>query len=921
MANDNRPNYFLLLGIDPDRSWDGAAFETLLVAKRGEWSRAVLNGVKTSKAVLDAQLGIDRHNDIKRVMADRVLRERERADAHERLTDERVRRRAELDRDLRIMLSKGFLWDAEVNALRRNYPELAGEPELADRLDRLPTRAIAEQHAVPDQLDPSKAKTIRSLLDLLGEKSLYTLLATVDAGVSEHAPLKQLTRAANKLYQQTQLDMNKDPRLGAKQELAGHAMQVFRTEHERSRYDSTVTLAPVVELIGKYQSALAAIKRFEAGQVERFLTEASAAGADTDVALGMMLKHFGALKWAVQLPANVTEQARHDQVQCGACQSWNETEHQFCVVCGTRLRITCPSCSRTVSGHGACGKCGFPVGDYDWAALLARECAELVDQQDLGGAEEKLVSATRAWPSDGEDELAVRLKQCGAQVAQLREQRAAQDENTARQLRILTEQRNYQAALNKATNAPATVPDRERIIRESTEHIRQADRLCDIAKQAGTTRQQVDYHTQALRYCADHKPAQLALNALPPEPPHDLRVEFTGNVVRLTWAPSNTDNIRYVVVRKRGTLPPASVADGTRLTTVRRTTYDDRAPEMGLPLHYAVFAQRGTGTASESGAATTEPVFVTGRITITSQRVGDGVVELEWQLPIHATGAVVQRTAAGRTTDITPLEPTRLRDEGLANGMSCTYTLRAGYPGPSGSSHLSDGVSVSLVPGRPPGQPGPVHVRTVTRNLGLCYRLVDLLPQGAAPGTAKVLWTQQRPPVRPGEQYPVTDLVKHGSLLTETAAQSFALPRPGLYYFAQVMIEHGVGYFGDIRRYAALDEVGELAARNLGDTIRLTWKWPDGCTAALVAYDHDDWPPDPTVAPHHALVERVGNDRTGCYDVAGTTPASQQKFYFVVASADIRDDEIFVATGSRCTAQLTPEKPGLRHRPRKRRPR
>lgn len=202
-----------------------------------------------------------------------------------------------------------------------------------------------------------------------------------------------------------------------------------------------------------------------------------------------------------------------------------------------------------------------------------------------------------------------------------------------------------------------------------------------------------------------------------------------------------------------------------------------------------------------------------------------------------------------------------------------------------------------------------MYVHTVSRNLGVCYRLVDLLPQGAEPGTASVLWTQQRPLIRPGQQYPVTELARHGSLLTETAAQSFALPRSGLYYFAQVVIRHGIGYFGDVRRYAARDEVGELAAQNLGTSIRLTWAWPDGVTEALVGYDHDDEPADPSVAAHPEVVKRVGNDRTGWCDVAGTTPETEQKFFFVVASAEHRDQELFVSTGQRCSARLSPTTP------------
>ncbi|HEX4224328.1 MAG TPA: zinc ribbon domain-containing protein, partial [Pseudonocardiaceae bacterium] len=611
MTSANRPNYFQLLGIDPDDPWLGAALKTLLGTKRGEWSRTVLNGMKTSKAVQTAQAALDRFDDILVVMGDPILRERERADARVRLAGEREQRRANLERDLRIMQSKGFLWDAEVQALRRNYPELAGDRELLDRIDRLPKHPVAEQHVVPDQLESVTANGIRSGLGFIGERSLYTLLGTVDPRVDEHASREALYAAAKTLYQEIQRDMNRqDPRLNAKLELAGYAMQVFETEDQQRRYDNTLALTPVVELIAKYQSALASIKRIESNQVERFVSQASSAGVDKDVALAMLLKHFDALKWTVLLPAGGN--AHQGQVHCEACQSWNDKENQFCVVCGTRLQVTCPSCGQAASGHGKCGNCGFPVGDHDWVALLVRQCEEALNQQDFATAEEKYQLAAGTWTSEGEDELAVRLRQAAALLAGLRERRATEDQNIARQLGVLTEQRNYHAALNKATSAPAGVADRERVIREATEHIREADRQCDLAKRAGTTpRQQAEHYTAALARCADHQRATTALSALPPDPAGDLRVKAVEGVVRLAWEPSDTDNIRYVIVRKPGTVAPNSVSDGSRIAVEYRTSYDDTAPEFGIPLHYAVYAQRKTGTASEQGAATTEPVFLT----------------------------------------------------------------------------------------------------------------------------------------------------------------------------------------------------------------------------------------------------------------------------------------------------------------------
>jgi hypothetical protein len=696
MADSNRPNYFLLLELDPGDRWNGITFDTRLRAKRGEWSKLVLNGVKNSRKVMDARWAINHTDDIKRVMVDPVLREQEHADAQRRLEDERERQHVAFEHDLRIVMSKGFLWDAESAALRRNYPDLVRDPDVAHRLDHMPTREFAKQHNVPERLDQSKAARIRSLLDALGADSLYTLLARVAPGIDARSPSGRLAAAAKKLYQQTQRDMNKqDEKLMARQELAGHAMQVFGSAEDRARYDTTLALAPVDTLIEKYRSALAATKRFEPDQVDRFLAEATAAGADPEVALAMLLRHFEPMKWLVPLPTTGAEgTAGEDRTRCGACRTWNDAENQFCVVCGVRLRIICPKCERTVAGHGSCGQCGFPVGDYDWVSLLARECLDSAEQQDLAGAEEKLAAARQAWPSDGTDELAVQLKQCREQVAELRRQRAAQDQSTARQLRTLADQRNYHAVLNKATHVPASVPDHERFIREANEHIDEADRLCDLAGRTASTAEQLDYYTQALARCADHKRAVRAVNALPPEPPRELRAEPVGTAIRLAWTPSGSDDVRYVVVRKPGAEPPASVADGLRLATVRRTTYDDRTPETGLPLHYAVFAQRPTGVASEHAAVTTQPLLVAGEVTITSQRVDDGVVELAWQLPIHAGGVVVQRTADGKTADVATPEPTRLREEGLVNGVSHTYTLRAGYAAPNGVEHRSAGVSV-----------------------------------------------------------------------------------------------------------------------------------------------------------------------------------------------------------------------------------
>jgi hypothetical protein len=911
MAGENRPNYFVLLGINPDDQWDQASFERRLHAKRSDWSRKILNGVKTSKAVMEARRALDLIPDMTMVMGDALGRDRERVTARAQLARDAATRNEGFEQTLQILLAKGFIYDNEYAKLRSDYPDLVKTPDVANRMARVPVRALVEEDILPERIDPAMAATIRSLLDSLGEKSLYTLLAQVDPAIDVSAERDELQRAARQLYNWAQSQADKhQPGLAAKQELAGHCMALFSSKQERARYDNTLALARVDDLLRRYQSVLAPVKRIDSGQVEQFLRDASNSGAEAAVARAMLLKHFGDQKWTVVLPAAEDGSALANLVRCWVCQGLNDPGDNFCQQCGARFKATCPSCQRTGLGHGSCGRCGFPVGDQDWVQVLIEDCEDLLRRQDLVGAGEMLKKIGRAWPlpATSTNELAVRHRQCAEQYEQLRGQRDEADREVSRRLLTLMEARQYLAAHRLATSAPATVPDRERILKESQEHIREADRQYDLAKRPGTSGpEKAAFYEKALARCADHEKSQQALRVLPPEPPEDLRVVVAGDVVRLRWQPSSTSDVRYVVVRKEGSLP-ASAVDGSRIATVTTLSYDDVAPQFGIPVHYAVFADR-TGTVSEHCAATTDSVFLTGEVAITSRSVDDGVVVLEWTLPSHAYGVAIDRSSGltpddRESTEVVATEPTRLHDQGLRNGVTYTYTLRACYRDAQGATWTSNGTSVSLTPGAPPAAPGSVHVRTVDHTLGISYRHVDLVPEPAERGTVNVLWSQRQPAVRPGDRIDVADLARHGSLLTEATARGHALFSAGLYYFVPVTIQHELAYVGGFRRYAAVEEVSNLTATNHGGGIRLQWTWPEGCDIVLVAHGHTDWPADPTVARHQAMIEREDYERSGCYDVRVTGQADEREYFFLVATAVRRADEVFVSSGVRCRARL-----------------
>src|SRR5438445_428828 len=172
MASDTRPNYFLLLGLDPDQPWNEARYHSQLRAKRNEWSRQRTRGIKTSTASVEARRGLELVPDIVRVMGDAAERERERKAARAHRAGEEAARRVEFERTLEIILGKGFLYDVEEADLRRQYGDLMNSPDMVQRLARVQRRPFDAAQVVPDRLEPSTASTIRGLLEEVGTESL-----------------------------------------------------------------------------------------------------------------------------------------------------------------------------------------------------------------------------------------------------------------------------------------------------------------------------------------------------------------------------------------------------------------------------------------------------------------------------------------------------------------------------------------------------------------------------------------------------------------------------------------------------------------------------------------------------------------------------------------------------------------------------
>ena len=104
-------------------------------------------------------------------------------------------------------------------------------------------------------------------------------------------------------------------------------------------------------------------------------------------------------------------------------------------------------------------------------------------------------------------------------------------------------------------------------------------------------------------------------------------------------------------------------------------------------------------------------------------------------------------------------------------------------------------------------------------------------------------------------------------------------------YFTPVLVLGRRCHAGSPRPYARGPEVGDLRAEHAGDSVRVTWTWPDGVDEALVAWgDHEIG--DPVAASRKLTIRRSGGAAVTRHDI----PVAGTRQLFVQVAAVVRDD-------------------------------
>jgi hypothetical protein len=866
MPSPSEFNLFLLLDLDPEVAWNAADIDRRLKEKRSEWAKLVNIPTKNGRA---AKRNLESFKKLAEVAASEAALI-EHANAAKKLRSaEQAEKQRELEQAIELLQVKGEVHRREVTELAKHFAGVCTEAQIRSRIS-VPIREGAEDvPAKKDLLEPSVANAIAEKLQELGHKSLYDFLCKE---FDPNTHISELLKKAEEIRAAAIDDPTKDARLTSIQELVGHALVLFKTAESKKRYDDTfaeMAFDDLREQVNK--SSEISNGSIDARQVELLVARFSQeANAKPQVVHEVILAH--ALAKGLRIVDPSASQAQGKLQVCGYDGQINPPQAVCCTSCGRPLVEECPKCSSPVpTDQGACANCGFPTGNKLLVEELCRQVDEACGDHDFELASKLLPQASRAWPQVTKGALAEKIRSLSERVQSAtrdRDSKLALLRDAASQGRLYT----ARDLLDGVQHFFPPGAEALRSVREEVESgLRTTARLLEAARMqdARDPEAQVQAYQRVLEVCTDCREALEGLAKTPPERPQELRLRLSGNLVNLTWRPSPSSGVKYVVVRKTGSRP-VSTADGVCLATVAACSYDDVSAEIGLPTFYGVFAIRGT-TVSSDGALLQVPVQILGEVTNLTPRIENRRVLLQWTSPPNVHRVLVSRSPSDfvktpkEGKDVPVLGDGQAADSDVENGRRYFYTVFSQFRGHDGDLVTTDGVGIQVVPQKPPD---PIRELSISSEGSTGERRVRIRWEPPAIGDVLIVRSDAPFGRKCGDVVPQDALKGLGELLVgESGSASDQIKGALFRYYLPVVVFQNAAYLGQEHRFVSVDEATGLRDQNLGHAIRLQWDWPKGCNEVVLAHSCEGWPVVGAAGTTSESITRAQYDLRGCFDI------------------------------------------------------
>lgn len=911
-SSSSRPNFFDLLGLDPDAPWNQAEFERIVTEKRREWTRLSLQGIGQKQVLAKRNLGLI--GAINRVMNDPVLRDKEAEQCRLGHSQDKRKLLDEFNESLRFSERKPYVLESEISHWAKEYAAIfpGGEADVRSHV-KAPIRPSNARAAARPQLNLVRAKEIREHLQLLGYETLYELLSKeLRASFSETTSLPILQQAADRLNREWQKRPDKTVDVTARIKLSGHAKDIFGSEDQRQRYQETLRQDKMTQRLHVFEKYCEGAQAIDATQSENFLNEAKGLGWDVEEAQERLVDLAARRRWPLifsrEAAAKIDEQQR-----CVYCEELHPKDARYCKNCRRQLRMDCPGCGKDVSlAESVCVHCGFAVGDFypiqEMLQTLLDQDGHLLASLDLTEAKEIVDLLKQNWSPKNPDALARKIAGVWAEIQRRFDERK---QLTERVLRLIANC-HFCEARDLLPKLPPTIqgiPDWQKKLQEIKARTEAARRQVERAQQRGTREDERERaYWAALQESADCEEAREGLKRITPKPPWNLKLDIDKDkaTVTLDWNASPSPGGEHVVVRKAFSLP-ASPSDGEILVSTPGNHYTDSTPPVGLSIFYAVFAQR-EGVVSKASAQAPQPAFFIQEATDLKWKTTATSVTLEWKPPpnVHTVTVVRKEGSAPQSlSDGVVLQPpagqNKLLDEPVQEGGRYFYRVYCRFLNSQGSIVSSNGSQPVMVVPQGPPDPFKLKLDFKLRQEQISTWLdIDYPPPEK--GEVKIL-KSDRPFVIPGEK-DVDQLLTRHIEVKGNGGKTDRLSKQGEIYYLPLILFEGKLYVGEAQSYPYTKAVTDLKAYNLVTALALEWTWPDDTDEVQIGYDTTGWLRDARSAPKKMVVTRQEYNRLHRYELKA--PGGME-YYLIVSPVITQQGKRVVGNGPQIRCYLGPK--------------
>ena len=357
----NRPNYFELLGLDPSDVLDLSVIEDTIEAARQKWH----SPMSVQEQEFRQYRGM--LPDIARVMNDPLLRAEEENTYRANKEAAQISALESAGEQLLLISRARPVSEADLESIGKQ-PEYRGiltPNQLRQRARELHIDVIDEDKQRGNEsktLSPDVVKRIREKLGSIGKPDLYDFL-----GIANDAPLVRLKNAATNVVEECRRHRNRTPEIQTKEELATECLVIFGSPEQRTRYDESLQLIPIDELLQKAEILVDKRSRcLTTEAVEILLEIARQKDVSEEDFVKALIREATNQGWVVE----ISELRSHDVVRCPVCDTENPWHYAYC------KRDYIPL-------HGTV-KCGVCKAKTPVNGLCCRSCGSRLEQEVMG---------------------------------------------------------------------------------------------------------------------------------------------------------------------------------------------------------------------------------------------------------------------------------------------------------------------------------------------------------------------------------------------------------------------------------------------------------------------------------------------------------------------------------------------------------